>query len=191
MNETPSEQTILDQRARALAQPHRRKTSRRGWRRVLAFRLLGRPYGVDLDRVDAILRIGDICPVPLTPPHLQGIIRRNGQSITLVSLRYFFDPRAEGVYDADYAMIVTAGSKRFALQAEDVEGVLHLDPAAVRPPPDNLDPAQRPYVDGVTAEGVILLSVDQLVAAEHFAASRPVERRLGPRTEHHPAQKRP
>ncbi len=172
MTHRSSEQRVLDHRAQTLAAPRRRKESRQDWRRVLIFRLLGKPYGVDLNRVEAITRIGEIYPIPLTPPHLQGIIRRHGQNTTLVSLRHFFNAAAEGVYDADYALIVTAGDKRFAIQAEDVEGVQRLDPTAVRPPPDNLDVAQRPYVDGVTAQGVIVLSLEQLVAAPHFAAGQ-------------------
>ncbi len=183
---TPSEQTVLDRRAQGLARPRRRTKSRHNWRRVLVFTLLGKPYGVDLDRLEAIIRIGDIYPVPMTPPHLQGIIRRQGQSITLVSLRHFFDRGAEGVYDADYALIVGAGSKRFAIQAEDVDGVLRLDPEAVRPPPDNMDPSQRPYVSGVTADGVVILSMESLVAADHFAAGQPGRQRADPRTQERP-----
>jgi len=177
MTVSPTEQSLLNQRAEGLARPRRRTESRSDWRRVLVFKLLGKPYGVDLDRLEAIARIGDILPIPMTPPHLQGIIRRQGQSITLVSLRHFFDHRAEGVYDADYALIVSAGAKRFAIQAEDVDGVLRLDPAAVRPPPENLDPTQRPYVAGVTADGVLILSLENLVAAAHFAAGHRAQER--------------
>lgn len=168
-----TDKQLLDRRAQSLAQPRQEVGRRQDWRSVLAFRLFGEPYGVDLDRVEAIARIGEIYPVPLTPPHLQGIIRRHGHSITLVSLRHFFNPAAQGVYDADYALIVQAAGKRFAVQAEDVEGVGRADPEEVRSPADNMDPALRPYVDGVTLDGVILLSLEKLVAARHFAVGHP------------------
>ena len=140
----------------------------------LEFSLMGLRYAVHLDKVESVSKIGEIVSIPLTPRHFSGIIRRRGESIALVSLRHFFHSDAEGIADSDFALIVSVRGKRFALQVEDIQGVVHLDQNRVLKPPDNFDPAQQPFVVGVTIDGLIIINLDSLAETEGFGTENAV-----------------
>ncbi len=138
---------------------------------LLEFVLMGLRYAVYLEKVEAVVRIGEIVPIPLTPAHISGIIRRRGESVALVSLRHFFHPDTRGVADADFAVIVSARAKRFALQVEDIEGVIRLTEDALRPPPENFDAAQASYISGITTDGLAIIDLTSLVEAHGFGTT--------------------
>ncbi len=161
---------ILQRRARQLARPRQSGGERERTVALLAFTMLGSPYAVELERVDAVSRIGEIHHIPLTPPHIGGIIRRRGTTMALVNLRRFFHPEAEGIADADFAIVVRAGGKLFALQIEEIEGVFQLPESKIEPAPENFDRAQVPYLLGVIRDGAVVLSLERLVRDERFSA---------------------
>jgi chemotaxis signal transduction protein len=163
---------ILQQRARALAAPVERTDRQAVSFPLLEFTMMGTRYAVVLDAIDAVTRIGEIHPIPLTPKHITGIIHRRGEAIALISLRHFFHPDAQGIADADFALIARARGKRFALQVEEIVGVTHLPGGDLGQPPDNYDRAQAPYLAGVSADGLSVIDLDRLVTAEGFAAGR-------------------
>jgi purine-binding chemotaxis protein CheW len=164
---------VLRRRAEALAQPRAESAEVVETVALLRFTLMEADYAVPLEAVEAVLRIGHIVAIPLTPRHIQGVIRRRGQTIALTSLRHFFHPDAEGLADADFAVIVFAGGKRFALQVEEIEGVVHVPKGDLGPAPDNFDRAQVPYVTGVTTAGMAVLDVERLVRAGGFGMDNP------------------
>ncbi len=166
------ENTVLKERALRLAEPIREEGDRSETTNVLVFRAIGTRYAVNLSCVDAVLRIFDIMPVPGTPRHIPGVIRRRGATTALVSLRFFFFPQTEGLIDEDLAVVVTARRKTFALQVEDVEGVQPLIKSQLRPVPDNYVRAVAPYLMGVTPDGMALLDMDRIVSSEGFGTTR-------------------
>jgi purine-binding chemotaxis protein CheW len=163
---------ILERRARALAAAVERDAQREAGLPLLEFRMMGAPYALPLGSVDAVARIGDIHPIPLTPRHIAGIIHRRGEAIALVNLRRFFHPDGKGIADADFALVVRAGGRRFALQVEEITGVRQLPAGELGPPPENYDRTQAPYVSGVSTDGLSVIDLERLVSAEGFAAGR-------------------
>jgi chemotaxis signal transduction protein len=167
------EKSVLAKRAELLAQPRIVKDAVVETMAILRFTLMSQNYAVPLDVVEAVLRIGDIVSIPLASKHIQGVIRRRGQTIALVCLTRYFHPEFEGLIDADFAIIVFAGGKRFALQVEEIEGVVHYPKSALVPAPDNYDRAQAPYVIAVTTEGLTVLDVERLALADDFGMDNP------------------
>lgn len=167
------DKSILERRAEALAQPRDAIEAVGEAISILRFSLMGREYAVPLGDVEAVLRIGGIVSIPLTPKHIQGVIRRRGQTIALVSLWRYFHPEYEGLVDADFAVVVFAGGKRFALQVEEIEGVVRLPRRALLPVPDNFDRAQVAYVTSVTLDGLTILDPARLAAAGGFGMDSP------------------
>ncbi|MCU0661626.1 MAG: CheW domain-containing protein [Myxococcota bacterium] len=163
---------ILFRRAEDLARPITNVERAEDRIALLEFLLMGARYAIRLDRVEAVTRIGEIFSVPLTPRHISGVIRRRGQSFALVSLRHFFHSNAEGIADADFAVYVRSKGKQFAIQVEEIEGVIHLPRAKLLPAPETFDYAQAPYIAGVTLEGLALIDVDAMVEADGFSAGR-------------------
>ena len=163
---------VMRRRAAELAAPEVRDQRPEHTVALLEFSMMGTRYAVALEKVDAVTRIGEIHSIPLTPRHITGIIRRRGETIALVSLRHFFHPDAEGIADSDFALVARARGKTFALQVDEIEGVSRRPLDDILDPPENYDRAQAPYLAGVTTDGLSVIDVDRLVAAEGFAATR-------------------
>jgi len=165
--------SVLQRRAEELAKPRAADDTAVETAALLQFTLMDADYAIRLEAVEAVLRIGHIVSIPLTPKHIQGVIRRRGQTIALANLRHYFHPEAEGIADADFAVIVVAGGKRFALQVEEIEGVVHVPEDDLFPAPDNFDRAQAPYVVAVTTGGLTVLDVERLVRTDDFGMDSP------------------
>jgi purine-binding chemotaxis protein CheW len=165
--------SILQRRAEVLAHPRAAGGAAVETIALLRFTLMEADYAIPLDEVEAVLRIGHIVSIPLTPKHIQGVIRRRGQTIALANLRNYFHPESEGIADADFAVIVSAGGKRFALQVEEVEGVVHLPKSELVAAPENFDKAQAPYVVAVTTNGLTILDMERLVGTSEFGMDSP------------------
>jgi purine-binding chemotaxis protein CheW len=165
--------SVLQRRAEALARPRAEGDAAVATVALLQFTLMDADYAILLDAVEAVLRIGHIVSIPLTPKHIQGVIRRRGQTIALANLRNYFHPEVEGIADADFAVIVVASGKRFALQVEEIEGVVHVPKNDLGPAPDNFDKAQAPFVTAVTTGGLTILDVERLVRMDDFGMDSP------------------
>jgi purine-binding chemotaxis protein CheW len=163
---------ILKKRAAAIARPLEKMEYLANTASFLEFRMSGERYAVRLENVQAVTRVSEITSIPLVPKHISGIIRRRGESIALVSLPYFFDASREGVSDADFAVIVQAKGKRFALQVEEILGVMTLRKDDLLLPQDNFDPNQVTFIFRVTLDGLMILDLDALVDAKRFAVEK-------------------
>lgn len=163
---------VLKKRAERLAAHIDTLENREDTTSLLQFAIMGQRYAIPLNRVHAVTQISEITAIPLVPRHIPGIIRRRGESIALVNLEYFFHSEKTGISDADYAIIVTGASKRFALQVEDVMGVALVAEKELGAPQDNFDPKQIPYVSAVTLDGLVVINLDALVTAKGFKAEK-------------------
>lgn len=163
---------VLDKRAEVLARPLEQLESREEWSNLLVFIMMGKRYAVDLTQIIAVTRIHEITAIPSAPKHIPGIIRRRGESIGLVNLAYFFNAERAGISDADFAVIVQARNKRFALQVEDILGANVVRNSDLLAPQDNFDPAQLPFVSKVMLDGLVVLDLDALIQAKGFVAEK-------------------
>jgi purine-binding chemotaxis protein CheW len=55
--------------------------------KYLTFELLGEAYAIHIEYVKEIITLCDITPVPKAPSHVEGIISRRGEIITIINLR--------------------------------------------------------------------------------------------------------
>lgn len=159
---------LLHERAVELAKTSSKAAGVQQFEAFLEVSIMGLRYAVILNNVDVVGKVDEVFVVPMTPPHITGVIRRRGQPIALISLRHFFYPHTRGIADADYAVVVVAQGKRFALQVEEIEGVRQLDKSALVPPSDTLTSEQIPYISAVTTDGLAVIDLDRLVQAEVF-----------------------
>ena len=175
-----SEVELLQRRAQELSRAVELRDRSTLTRQFAAFTLSGDRYAVPLQKVEAVARVTDVYVIPGVPRHISGVIRRRGSSMALISLRRFFGADSGGLADADFALVVNAGGKRFALEVEDIEGVISLEESELLSPPDNLATTQAPFISYVTLQGITVLDPDRLVAFERFgvgaaAEAKPVE----------------
>lgn len=166
------EKSVLTQRASRLAKPLHQEDENLEEIRMLVFSAMGSRFAMSLSAVEAVSKIIDIIPIPHTPAHIPGVIRRRGQTIALVNLRFFFYPQTEGLIDEDFAVSVLVKNKLFAFQVEDVDGVLPLSKSDILPVPDSYDKAIGQYLKGITQDGLAILDLKKIVLTEGFGTSK-------------------
>ena len=130
-----------------------------GW---CTFRVGGRLYGVDLARVQEVLRPMPITPLPLSPPAIAGVVNLRGQIVTAVDLRRLFGGSADArEQHARAHIVVFDGSTPVSLLADAIGDVQYADADAFEPSPETLRGVARSLVPKVVKlEHELLLVLD-------------------------------
>ncbi len=78
--------------------------------RYLSFLLSGEEYCVEIEKVRQIIQIEEITFVPMTPPHIKGVINLRGKVVPVVDLRMKFDMEIRDNTDKTCIIVLQIGS---------------------------------------------------------------------------------
>jgi purine-binding chemotaxis protein CheW len=118
-------------------------------------------FGVDVLRVQEVLRFQQMTRVPQAPDVIEGLINLRGQIVTAVDMRrrLRLPPRAGD--QTPMNMVVRSEDGAVSLLVDEIGDVLDVDDATYERPPDNLEPAARDVIRGVyKLAGRLLLILD-------------------------------
>ena len=101
-------------------QPSNEQGSEQG--RYCTFRLGDLLIGIDVRRVQEVLRHDHMTPVPLAPPEVRGLINLRGQIVTSVDLRQQLGLATDR--DLAASVVIRAGDEIFSLLVEEVGDVV-------------------------------------------------------------------
>src|SRR5579871_1596116 len=106
-------------------------------------------FGVDVLRVQAVLRFQQMTRVPKAPDVVEGLINLRGQIVTAIDMRrrLGLPPRAGD--QTPMNMVVRTDDGAVSLLVDEIGDVLDVDEATYERPPENLDPAARDLIRGV------------------------------------------
>jgi purine-binding chemotaxis protein CheW len=134
----------------------------------LVFRLGGEQYAVPGWQVREIRPIGQLTPLPGTPPFVAGLINVRGRVVTALDLRPVIGLRTDGEAPSVVMLMASPGGDVGVLVSEQPtlrwlrEGDLgSLPPGG----PAGLDPA---FVRGVTRDLVVVLDAERLLADQRL-----------------------
>lgn len=102
---------------------------------VVVFRLEAERYGVDIFRVNEIIRLREITPIPHTEPHIRGLVNLRGKTIPVVDLRARFGIPEAATTEKARIIVVEGESGQVGLIVDEVCEVSALSGSAVEPPP--------------------------------------------------------
>ena len=129
-----------------------------GTREYCTFEVEGHRLGLDVNRIEEILRPGPRCEVPLSPGHVQGLCNLRGDILVVWDLRRVLGlpgtPSEECVH-----VVVRQGQERIALAVDSVGDVVQLDPAELIDTPTNVPDPLRALLAGVCLHHQQLLLV--------------------------------
>lgn len=91
--------------------------------RCVLFRLETEKYGVNVQRVREVLRVGEIRPVPGSPHNVLGVINVRGVIVTVLDSRQYFKLYSAAVTDLSRIIIVEQGEQALGLLVDEVEEV--------------------------------------------------------------------
>ena len=134
---------------------------------AVVFSLAGELYGLDISRIQGIIRVPDVTRVPRAPQFVEGVINLRGEIVPIVNLRERFG-RPEQDHTADTRIInVEMGDELVGLIVDAVEEVLNISADAIVPTPELVTSAESPYLRGIAKIGdrlVTLLDLDKVLS---------------------------
>lgn len=113
------------------------------------FYLDGLFFGVEVQKVQEVLRHQDMTKVPLAGAVIGGLINLRGQIVTAIDLRrrLGFSDRPEG--QAPMNVVVRCDEGAVSLLVDEIGDVVEVEEGAFEPPPDTLNGESRELVSGV------------------------------------------
>jgi purine-binding chemotaxis protein CheW len=95
-------------------------------------------FGIEVVRVQEVLRSQKMTMVPLAPPVIEGLINLRGQIVPALDMRrrLQLEPRAAEAIPMN--VIVRTEEGAVSLIVDDIGDVLDLEPENIEPPPDNM-----------------------------------------------------
>ena len=135
--------------------------------RMVACRLDGNLYGVEVSRVQEVLRSQRLTPVPLAPPGVAGLINLRGQVVTAIELRDRLGRPSRSEGTAAAAVVVRLDGEVVSLLVDSVVDVVDVAAGDFEPPPDTLLGEGRDLIRGAyKLENGLLLALDVDKAAD-------------------------
>lgn len=106
-------------------------------------------FGVDVLRVQELLRTQQMTRVPQAPEVIGGLINLRGQIVTAIDMRRRLRLPPRPADRPPVNMVVRTDDGAVSLLVDEIGDVLDLDAATYERPPENLDPAARELIRGV------------------------------------------
>ena len=106
-------------------------------------------FGVDVLRVQEVLRYQQMTRVPQAPEVVKGLINLRGQIVTAIDMRrrLKLPPRPAG--ELPMNIVVRTSDGAVSLLVDEIGDVLQMDECDYEQPPENLDAAARGFIRGV------------------------------------------
>lgn len=117
--------------------------------RVSTFQVGGLFFGIDVLRVQEVLRYQPMTRVPKAPEVIEGMMNLRGQIVMAIDLRRLlrFPARADGGQPMN--VVIRTENGPVSLLVDEIGDVLEVDNEACELPPSNLPAAARKLIRGV------------------------------------------
>lgn len=116
---------------------------------LVTFSLANEVYGVEINRVQEIIRTTEITAVPGAPPHIRGVINLRGKIVAVTDLRRRFGLPERQVTDAVRIIVVELGSKWLGMLVDSVSQVIKVSSLLVEEIPEEVANVHDQYVKGI------------------------------------------
>jgi purine-binding chemotaxis protein CheW len=106
-------------------------------------------FGVEVERVQEILRSQEMTPVPLSSPVVRGLINLRGQIVTAIDLRRRLGLLERSDDQPLMNVVVRSSGGGVSLLVDDIGDVVEAEESTFERPPDTLDGDARKMIRGV------------------------------------------
>ncbi|MFL6663365.1 MAG: chemotaxis protein CheW [Rhizobacter sp.] len=142
---------------------------------VVVFDIGPHRCAIETPFVSEVRRVGEITPLPCTPPFVSGIMNVHGRIVAVIDLKRFLELGESGWTDPDEVVIVQHADVEFAILADRIVGTSRVPLDSLQPAPSlSLGPRAacvRGTAPGplVVLDGARLLAEPALVVDEEVA----------------------
>lgn len=133
---------------------------------LVSFRVGSEEFGLDILRVQEIIRLQQLTRVPNSPDFVDGVINLRGKVIPVIGLRKRLGLEAQASDKETRIVVVEINGTVLGFIVDSVSEVLRIPAETVEPPP-RLGKVEREYVSGVGKLDnrlLILLDIDRLMS---------------------------
>src|SRR6516165_10643659 len=124
----------------------------------------GHYFGLDVLRVQEIIRYQEMTRVPLAPPVVRGLINLRGQIVTAIDLRRRLELDDRPADQLPVNVVVQTDDGAVSLLVDEIGDVLNVEEKLFEPPPDTLAGTARELIRGaykLDNRLMLLLDIDK------------------------------
>ena len=148
--------------------------------KYLTFKLGAEEYGLEILKVQEIIKMMDITRVPRTPAFVRGVINLRGKVIPVVDLRLKFCMESRENTDKTCVIVVqvaqanaTNGAVTMGTLVDEVSEVLDINGEQIEPAPEFGTSVNTDFILGmgkVAKKVIMLLDIDKVLSSGELAA---------------------
>ncbi len=139
---------------------------------LVSFKIGSEEFGVDILKVQEIIRMVEITKVPQAPMFVEGVINLRGRVIPIIDLRKRLNLELKDHDKHTRIVVVDIGSNIMGMIVDSVSEVLRLPSKTIEPPPDLISGIDSEHIQGVAKledRLLIFLDLSKIVASEELA----------------------
>jgi purine-binding chemotaxis protein CheW len=130
-------------------------------RQLCTFFLGGAFYGIDVVRVQEVIRYQEMTRVPLAPPEVRGLINLRGQIVTAIDMRRRLGLPAAAEGTLPMNVVIRTNDGGVSLLVDEIGDVLDVSESAFERVPETVSRTAREFMRGVyKLERGLLLELD-------------------------------
>lgn len=145
--------------------------------KYLTFKLGAEEYGVEILKVQEIIKMMDITKVPRVQQYVRGVINLRGKVIPVIDLRLKFGMETKETTDKTCVIVLqvqhTQGAITMGAIVDEVSEVLDIAGEQIEPSPDFGTEVDTAFILGMGKVGkmvVLLLDIDKVLTSAELVA---------------------
>ncbi|MBC3209267.1 MULTISPECIES: chemotaxis protein CheW [Pseudomonas] len=138
----------------------------------VTFKLDNETYGINVMRVQEVLRYTEIAPVPGAPSYVLGIINLRGNVVTVIDTRQRFGLNSGEISDNTRIVIIEADKQVVGIMVDSVAEVVYLRQSEIETAPNVGNEESAKFIQGVcnkNNELLILVELDKMMSEEEWS----------------------
>ena len=139
----------------------------------------GHYFGIEVRKVQEIIRYQEMTRVPLAPPVVRGLINLRGQIVTAIDLRRRLELKERPADQLPVNVVVHTDDGAVSLLVDEIGDVLEVSEQTFERPPETLKGTARELIQGAyKLKDCLLLILDTERTVNLTSGNRVVERAL-------------
>jgi purine-binding chemotaxis protein CheW len=139
---------------------------------LITFRLDGEEFGLPVDTVREVIRVGDVTRVPQAPAHIRGVTNLRGRILPVVEIRSRLGLAPLVPRSTARIIVVEVRGRVLGLLVDSVAQVQKLPADRLVPAPDEVKSAHTAYLNGVVhLDNRLIILLDLALALDASGAS--------------------
>ena len=146
--------------------------------KYLTFNLGGETYGLEIMKVQEIIKMIEVTSIPKTPEFVRGVVNLRGKVIPVIDLRLKFD--MEGQEDTEKTCVIVVQAKNtedsvtiIGIIVDEVAEVMDIEGEQIEPPPmlgGNIDTDFILGMGKMDKKVITMLDIDKVLKKDEIAA---------------------